>query len=179
MNIIGRLNYIQTSLSNYGFACKLIEADDQVPFHRLNVSLGRDSLGRERILVLRVDELPIPQDLKENIGTMGKQSFIRLFVALPFTYKDEATGELARLLLYFNKPLEIPGFGLDEINKTVYYSYSLISGDEVAIQPRTLVSIVGTVMLLVDSLTPQIEAVAQGLSMKEALLAAIQGSEKP
>jgi hypothetical protein len=176
MNIKGRLNFIENALKEYGYVCELVEPDDQIPFHRLSVSFGADDRGRQRVLMIRFDELPVPQDLKSNIDKMDKQLFIRLIVAFPFSYKDEATGELARLLLYFNKPLEIPGFGLDEINKTIYYSYSLISGDEQKIESRTLVSIVSTIMLLVDSLTPQIEAVAQGLSMKAALLAVLQGS---
>lgn len=176
MNIKGRLNFIEKALTEYGFKCELAEPGGQIPYYCLNVSLGPDDVGRERTLVIRLDELPVPEDLKSNIGKMDKQPFIRLFVAFPFTYKDEATGELARLLLYFNKPLEIPGFGLDEINKMIYYSYCLIAGDEEKIESRTLVSIVSTIMLLVDSLTPQIEAVAQGLSMKAALLAVLQGS---
>ncbi|MDP1835518.1 MAG: hypothetical protein Q8K75_06260 [Chlamydiales bacterium] len=167
----GRLNHIATGLQKYGYQCEMQAEDSSIPFSRLNVSLGRDGYGRERTLVIRVDSFPMPSE--KGAEAPMEQLFLHLFVAFPFMVKPEAAGELSRLLMYFNKPLEVPGFGLDELNQIVFYRYSLVCvGDLIKIRP--LVAMMGTISLLVDALTNQIEAVSQGTPMKSVLRTTIE-----
>ncbi len=179
----GRLAYLETALSKQGFAVQLISSDENVPYAHLNVNLGKDDKGRERTLVIRADSFPLPKEVKNSEQaeeTLDEQVFLHLFAAFPFQLKEEAVGELSRLLMYFNKPLEIPGFGIDEVNKLVFYRYSLITVGGM-IKKRPLIAIIGTIMLLMDALTPQIEAVAQGAPMVSVLrdtILALSGQQK-
>lgn len=172
-----KLAYWERSLQRYGFRCKFHENDSQVRYPRINVNLGGDTLGRERILEIRLDTYLLPPDEelysqienKENT----EESLVHLFAALPFFIQPGAMADTSRLLMILNKPLDIPGFGLDEKTRLVFFRYSLIS-HKGQLSSRLLIAMIGTIHLLIDSLSPQIEAVASGKGLKETLAATVQ-----
>ncbi len=171
--IKSNLEAVESALTKHGFACQLAEQTNEIPYHRVNVSFGKDDKGRERVAVIRADSFPMTPDPLGHESALGEQVFLHVFVAFPFLMKPEAAGELSRLLMYFNKPLEMPGFGVDEINKIVFYRYSLVCVGGI-IKRRPLVAMIGTIMLLVDSLTSQIEAVASGAPIGEVLRSTVE-----
>lgn len=164
------LAYWHSHLNKQGFSCELVPEDEQIRYPRLNIALGPDQMGRERTLELRIDTYLLPPDLQagETDTDTNSEKVLHLFVALPFFIKPEAMGEVARLLLLLNKPLDIPGFGIDETARLAFFRYGLFTnkGHHAV---RLMVALIGVIHLLVDSLTAQIEAVANGASIKETL----------
>lgn len=167
-----KLSFVESSLKSYGFEVDFIKKIDALPFDYLDVNIGLDEHERKRKLIIKLNTFLNQEEPQENklIGMTEKSgaNFLNLFVAFPFKFKEESVGELSRLLMHFNKTIELPGFGLDEINKMVFFRYSLpLTG--VLFQKNLLIGIVGTCMLLVDSLSHQIECVANGESMVTVL----------
>lgn len=60
---------------------------------------------------------------------------IQLLVFLPYELKPSAAPDVARLLLYCNKEIDLPGFGVDETANVVFYRCVLVgTKDEIAIE---------------------------------------------
>lgn len=172
-----RLETISDLLKMHGFHTLLLDKSIEIPFERLEVDFGLDYKGRPRNLVIRIDNFLISPEESNPVEdfrqTKNQIAFFHAFVAFPFQYTEHAAGELARLILYFNKNIALPGFGLDEMNKLVFFRYSLPLAGLLA-QRNLCIGIIGSFMLLIDSLTPQIEAVAQGATMVDTLRHTIQ-----
>lgn len=175
---INKLIYWENVLSRQGYECQFFQEDSEVHYPRLNINLGADAQGRVRTLEIRIDHYILPPriqrngglDIEESSNNSEEELVIHLFVALPFLIKPGAVGEVSRLLMLLNKPLDMPGFGLDEQRKLVFFRYSLFTyrGHQ---SVRVLCAIIGMIMLLIDSLTPQIESVAAGATIRETLSA--------
>jgi hypothetical protein len=48
---------------------------------------------------------------------------LQLLLFLPFVFDQNAVNDVARVLHLFNKEIDMPGFGMDEANKAIFYRY--------------------------------------------------------
>lgn len=160
------LKHLERLLDEYGYPCVVKKASDDVPFEHLNFQFPPDSKNRERICILKVenDVLTVPRSqVKEAI-----ESFIQLYVILPFSIEKSTVGEVARIVSFFNKSLVTPGFVLDEASERVFFRYAFFKPGA-AIEESTFISLIGTIQLWLDSFSDSIEEVAQGKGMIEVI----------
>lgn len=160
------LKRLETLLDEYGYPCVVKEASNEVPFEHLNFKFPPDNKNRERICILKVenDVLTVPRSqVKEAV-----ESFVQLYVILPFTVEKGTAGEVARLVSFFNKSLVTPGFVVDEASERVFFRYAFFKPGA-AIEEATFISLVGTIQLWLDSFSDSIEEVARGKGMVEVI----------
>lgn len=156
------LNYWSKVLTEQGYNCQIFEKSPQTPHRYLNVDLDVDPKGRSRVLEMRIDSYSLPS------AKDGAELIIHLFSPYPFLVKEEAVGEMARLMMFLNKGLDTPGFGLDESSKLAFFRYGVLTynGQQSA---QLLMAIIGMIRLLMDTFTDQVEAVAGGVTARDAL----------
>jgi hypothetical protein len=135
---------------------------------RLSIPIGTDSKERPLFLEIKItQEYPsetLPKDdllAHEQLHAVKNYYFLHFFVMLPFDVKGDALGDTARLLLLLNKSLDLPGFDMSEVNQVVFYRYTWAS-PALEVDKLFLLSIVGMIMLIIDSLSYTIEKVASG-----------------
>lgn len=149
---IKSLQLLKEFLQKQGFECKGLDDQDR----NLRVLLENDSKNREWILSLH----PKTLDLLPNHDA-HQAEFLQLLLTFPYKSESNCNASVARLLLLLNKGLPLPGFGFSENENLVYFSHTIYCQN--AFAPRKLItSIIGYILLYVDSLNPMIEAVATG-----------------
>jgi len=160
MNEAKFLKMIQDCLKNASFDCVLQPDLRAPPFGRLLVFLGTDQQGREKVMEITAQF----QDLGEALQTPASSPhFIRVQfeICLPFTCQASACSELASLVTFLNRMLEIPGFELDEVNGKVFYRY--VHLDHIEGEKKTVINgIIGAASLLTELFSELIESVAIG-----------------
>jgi hypothetical protein len=58
-----------------------------------------------------------------------QERLLQLLLFLPCALIPTAAGDLARLLLYINKEVDMPGFGMDEGNRIIFYRCTIPTMD--------------------------------------------------
>jgi hypothetical protein len=147
---LSSIQQLKNSLQKFGYHC--VGGDEADP--NLQIVLGKNEEEKFWNLLIQFNDMPL--EPKPN-GT--KAHFMQFFLVFPYDYERESTAELARLLLMFNKSAPFPGFGLSEVDKKIYYKYSL-NCERGAIPIALACSIVGMITLYIDSLSPMIKSVA-------------------
>ncbi len=171
-----KLNSVEIALSDYGLPVHRGVHSEGASFEYLSVILPPDLQGRPRQLIIRFSEVHIPAAKGEGAEPAVNQLLIHLSLTFPLSLPEESLLELGRLLHFYNKTLDLPGFGLDEIQRLLFFRYTLTS-DPATINKRFLISIIGTIVLLSDSLSPQIEQVIKGASLVDVLKATVDASK--
>lgn len=156
-------------LQHYGYVCEHNQKNDKVPYDYIKFSIGADAMGRSRHMVVNIIDTTMNVPKGKGVEEyMNIEKFVQLTTLLPFTVNEGHMGEVARMLMFYNKTLDIPGFGLDEITRTIFFRYAFIKPNSV-MNKETFMGIVGMIILLLDSFTNSIEEVAAGASMKDTL----------
>lgn len=166
---MSRLKTIERALESYGYFCDFRPKDKEIPEDLLLVNLDED-----RQVTVRVSDSPL--DAEDPDGP--REYFIHLYTILPIPFIQEHAGELARMLLLYNKGFDFGGFGLSEVDGHIYYQYNFHSSKRV-LPTRMLVAIVGLIHMALDSLTAQIHAVATGQASVQEILKASLSFEMP
>jgi hypothetical protein len=86
---------------------------------------------------------------------------IQLLLIIPTELKNSAVNDTARLLHLLNKELDIPGFGMDEIEKLIYYRMMLPTSDQ-KIPETILDTFFKAIHAICEGFSPAIFAVASG-----------------
>jgi hypothetical protein len=162
MNAREVLQDLEKMLKNEQFECTLKPDFETPPYGTLLAFLGNDRLGRERILEITVQL----QDLGESLQdppSPPQFSRIQFELKLPFTIMENATVEVATLLAFLNRMLELPGFELDEVNSNVYYRYVLLTSQK-GTDKKLITGIIGVILMLIELFSGTIEQVAAGKS---------------
>ncbi|MDP1834643.1 MAG: hypothetical protein Q8K75_01825 [Chlamydiales bacterium] len=170
-----KLQYWNQVLGHQGYSSRFIPADESVTYSRIIIDLGKDYKERPLVMELKINSYLLPAELKNADDAedhLEEEQIFQLLVVLPFLVEPRMIGEVARLLLLLNKPLDLPGFGLDEVTRLTYFRHSLLT-KKGHLSPRVMLAMVGTIAFLVESLMPQIELVANGSSTKEMLAALV------
>ncbi len=167
MKTLNYLKTFETIIDDFGYPCVLHKSSKEIPFEILAIYIPLDNKKRERKIFVKINEYALKtsktREKQENIET-----FVELSSVLPFNVDPEAFGEVARIINFINKSLETPGFVLDEINSRIFFRYSFLK-PATKITDDTFISLVGTVMLLLDSFSNTIEEVVKGKAMSEVI----------
>ncbi len=163
-----------------GMEAVFVAKTEEMPKNQLFVPLGKDDKNRDLLLQLsssKQDLKDVPIEGKYASSELPRCSFIQFFLSLPFQVKDEHLGELARLLLLFNKSFEVPGFGMSEVDRVVYFRYMLLTNGG-KVDPRVILSLLGMISVIVSSFGPEIEALGLGeKSLQEVVDEALAEAE--
>lgn len=86
---------------------------------------------------------------------------LQIIVFLPALFTDKTGGDTARLLHWINQAIDLPGFGMEESSKTIYYRVMLpalgMQIDEALVEP-----FLGAIKGVSETFFPLIEKVATG-----------------
>lgn len=104
---------------------------------------------------------------------LGKQEFplffriyestelLQLLAFMPLTLPEETKTEMARVLHLLNKELDIPGFGMDEVAKLIFFRAMLpIPSQKIAFS--TIEKYLNSLQLICQNIFPIVYAVALG-----------------
>lgn len=101
---------------------------------------------------------------------------LQLLVFIPCMLKKSATTELARLLLYVNKELDIPGFGMDESSSLVFFRVMIpTSGNQ--LPAAILDSMMHSIQMICQTFSPAVATVAAGTTTFEEVLKKVQQNQ--
>lgn len=167
---------IKSLLEKTNFKCEILPASDKIPVDQLIVDLGPDEQDRVRLLVIRtaVQDLSSQDFLLGTTSPIRKYQEIQLHVVLPFLVNMENIPDTARLILLFNKGIELPGFELSEIDQIVVFRHAFVAPED-DLDERILLSLVGMIQVLLQTFAQTLEAVATG---KETLLGVLENARK-
>lgn len=104
----------------------------------------------------------------------GGKDLLQLLVFLPLTYAAKTEADVARLLHFLNKQLDIPGFGMDEEASYIFFRHMLPVQE--AIHPEELQRGLKLLEHVTLSFTPVIMAVAQGGTSFTAIAKQVKGT---
>lgn len=115
-------------------------------------------------ILIKVKDLDIPL----FFGIQKKIGLLQLLAYLPFEIQNKAFGEVARLLHIINKDIDMPGFGMDEKEKLLFYR-AVIPTVEGEIKEELLGNYLDAISFACDSFIFAIGAVASGTKTMEDL----------
>ncbi|GAB4229841.1 MAG: YbjN domain-containing protein [Chlamydiales bacterium] len=98
-----------------------------------------------------------------------ESGLVQCIAFFPFEIKKQTFPDVARLLHLFNKELDIPGFGLDEESKVLFFR-CMIPSNKGKIEEDLFLAYLNTIHLACSSFTKPIEAVAAGAATFEELI---------
>lgn len=156
------LKALSEFFKSQGIACQTLKASADFPFDVVFFYPG--DVGEDKALF----EIRIVKQLEETIEPIeglevSPKGYFHLQFTLPLnvSIKDEALYELERFLMVLNRSCELPGFEINEPDKSVYYRYAMmISGD--GIDPYVLMSEIGIITGIYMTFVDLIKLVACG-----------------
>lgn len=94
---------------------------------------------------------------------------VQLIFFLPLEVQEKTAGHLARLLHLFNKELDIPGFGMDEISKIIFYRCMIptVKGE---LDHDVMDSYMRAAEFACKSFTPPIDSIISGQATFDEIL---------
>ncbi|NGX42192.1 MAG: hypothetical protein K940chlam7_00469 [Chlamydiae bacterium] len=171
-NLLQRLESIYKS---EGLDCALMEETEETP-QRILVYLGLDIQKRERVIEVIAESPDITKELQSE-GPLSGAAVIQFRSDFPFLAKDDTLFEVRSLTSFLNQLLEIPGFEVDELENRIYYRYVFMGVDSEE-NLKLTVSVIGTILLLLDVYGAMIEPLAEGkVSFDEMLEEFLEKSE--
>lgn len=165
------LKEICRELEKQDFECLLIPASPEMPLDRLLVSLGFDSKTRKKMVEILSVQMDIPAEMASS-GYEDSPYRLQFTTVLPFKIEDMALNQVASLVLFINRFLDLPGFELNELEGKISYRYVWMT--ERSHCDRLLVlSIIGGIMLNLTLFSDMIESLADGHETFDDLLSKI------
>ncbi len=167
---------LEKFFKNQEFECTLLAASAEIPRDYLFVHIGNDFKDRDMILQINLTKQLIDQEDKIP-GIQGDTEHLyhlQLMVQLPYAVNEECIGELSRLLLLINKSSDIPGLEFSEVDRALFWRNVMIV-DGSSIDPYVLITLIGTVLMIVNVFGPFIEAVAAGEKSLQGTVQEIRG----
>lgn len=123
--------------------------------------------------VLNIDQREFPLFLR-----IFEEGLVQMIAFLPSQIQDETKAGVARLLHLFNKELDIPGFGMDEIAGVIFFR-CIIPATDGGIDEKLFNNFFNTVETACKTFSPTIEAIAAGAAdFDEILKKAIEANQK-
>jgi hypothetical protein len=101
---------------------------------------------------------------------------LQLLIFIPCSLRKTAANDLARLLVYLNKELDIPGFGMDESSSLVFFRVMIPAYDG-GIPEKILDSMLSSIRTICQTFAPVVAAVATGTNTFEDVLKKIRESQ--
>lgn len=109
------------------------------------------------------------QEVPVFFGILGEGTLLQTIAYLPFEINDSKKGEVARLLHLINKELDMPGFGMDEVQKLMFYRCVIpcLNGE---IAENILDTYVGTTKVACETFMSAIALIASGSANVDDIL---------
>ena len=103
------------------------------------------------------------------IRIFDESELLQLLVFMPCNIKDEARGDLARLLHLLNKELDIPGFGMDETANVCFFR-CMIPTPGADLNETVLDAFLRAIDVVCKTFAPAVVTVASGNATFEEVL---------
>lgn len=113
--------------------------------------------SRQIYVTMRIQLLDVPI----FCGLRGEGTLFQTIAYLPYEIKEKAIGDIARLLHLLNKECDIPGFGMDEKRKILFFRCVAPSTDGV-LDPRLVDLFLVTTRLACETFMEAISMIASG-----------------
>lgn len=123
--------------------------------HDLQPALQQET--HQIYITLKVNE----EEIIVFFGINPTTNLLQIVGYLPYLLHEKALGEVARMLHLLNKQLDMPGFGMDEKEKLLFYR-CVIPATDGMMNKELLGMYLGTLRLACDTFMHVIEAVAVG-----------------
>lgn len=98
-----------------------------------------------------------------------ESGLLQMLVFMPFNLSQTAVSDTARFLHLLNKELDIPGFGMDEDARVIFYRI-MIPAKNKEIETEIFESFVQSMKNVSESFFPVVAAVGQGAATFEEVL---------
>ncbi len=148
------INAIEQALTNEGFDATLLPEGEGRLFPQMLVYLTNDEVGRERCVTITFKE-----QILATTDEGGSYYAIDFFTKLPFDVHPLASTDTAQATSFINRTLEFPGFAHDELEQCVTYRHVLLAPED-KLDTRIVASILGIILLLLDTFSATLENVA-------------------
>jgi hypothetical protein len=117
------------------------------------------------VVILKIKEKEFP--LFFRIFEEG--NLLQMLVFIPTSIKNASLNDTARLLHLINKELDIPGFGIEEDNKIIFYRL-MIPAPSKKVDVKVIEMLLSSLEKICETFTPIIHAVAtQNITFEEVL----------
>ncbi len=154
-------------LDTYAFTYTDVPRSDKLPCDTFFVALGEDYQKRPLLLNIRIFEQEAP---KADGDGADKFVFLNYLITYPFGVHQPAFPDIARLILMLNKILPVPGFGLSEMDRMVFYHYTQFTVNG-KIDPDAILAQIAMIVHYVNLHTKAFEALATREKTLEQVLA--------
>lgn len=159
---------VHEELKKEGIDCAIHSLTDQPA--TLLIYAGLDKEKRTQLIEIKV--------LADSMGKSSKSKDanyvgVQLNAFFPFNVEDDALVEVAQFLHFLNFQVEVPGFYLNYIDKTIVYRYVLLSESE-HFPKKILLSLIGIAMFFQDVFGQTLENLATGKAIFVDLLEEIK-----
>lgn len=108
-------------------------------------------------LILEVNKIEVPV----FFGIREESSLLQILAYLPYQLQEKAFGDTARMLHLLNKELDMPGFGMDEKEKLIFYR-NVIPCLDSKVHPQLLNMHLATTRLACETFMYGIGVIASG-----------------
>lgn len=98
-----------------------------------------------------------------------ESGLLQVLVFFPCKLETASIPDMARLLHMFNKELDLPGFGMDELSGIIFFRW-MIASEKKKVSEQTLSTLLNTIKTVCQTFTTVIQAVGSGAISFEALL---------
>lgn len=147
-------------------------ANEEVPYDYLTVFIGNDDQNRPRSLEITTQKQIIDPSKESKLFRVQFSS------KLPFDIVEESVNQTSNLVAFINRYLELPGFEISEIEDQLFYRYVLLV-NEPGLSDELILSIIGTILLVLDLYSHSLESVASGkMSYSELLEQALKATKQ-
>jgi len=156
------LKALNTFFKSQGMVCEKVNASEKSPFDYLFVHMGEEKNNDHLLLQIRLSKQIIEQDNHMEFPLNPKgYTHLQFTWPIKIALKDEAISDLSRLIQLVNLTSNLPGFEFSEIDKALFYRYTMIiAGEE--IDPYVLITVIGTIILFITAFTDYLVDVASG-----------------
>lgn len=102
---------------------------------------------------------------------------LQLIMFIPTSIREGSAGDLARLLHTLNKEIDIPGFGMDESSKVVFYRL-MIPALNKQVEEGVVELLFNSLPLVAESFAPVIMTAAAGVATYEEIMKKMEEMQK-
>ena len=170
MNLSKTLDSIKADLIKQGLDC-VIQPFDDLPYTQLLIYTGLDQAKRTQLIEIKV---PTNERIELLAATPANECVnIQLVAFFPFEVDDLALADVAQFLHFLNFQVEVPGFYLNYIDKTILYRYVLLA-ENGHFPKKILMSLIGIAMFFQDVFGQTFERLAKGKTTFIDLMEEIQ-----
>ncbi|CRX38429.1 YbjN domain-containing protein [Estrella lausannensis] len=132
-------------------------------------------LGHQVFYQKETDQLVLTfkKDLIEYpvfIRIIQQQTILQIVLFLPCRAEEGTLADTLRLLNFFNKELDLPGFCYDELSKLLFYRVVIPAFDKMVVSVMTLERILGSLPEIAHTFGPLTQLVASGTKTFQQIL---------